>query len=83
MVLLVPLEQWVFMEREVHLDCLALRVTVVQLAVEEILDRLVKRENVALKDRKEQLVWLDFQLRKEKEEMLDFVENKAQLVKRV
>lgn len=73
---------WDFMEKEVHLVCLVQRVIMGQLDAEEILDRLDLQENVVYKDNRVQLVWLDFQLRKEKEERVDLVEKQVQLEKK-
>ena len=64
------------------LDCLALRVILDQEAAEETQDRLDWLENVDLKVLKDPLVWLDCQLRREREEMADPVVNKDPLVKR-
>jgi len=74
---LAHLEQWDFMEKEVHLVFPDRRVTAVQVDAEEIQDLLDKRENVVHKEHRVQSVWLDFQLRKEKGEMLDLVERQV------
>jgi len=71
------LVQWDFMEKEVHLVCLVQRVIMAQLDAEEIQDRLDLQENVVHKDNRDRLVWLDFQLKKEKEERVDLVEKQV------
>merc|ERR1719228_1553009 len=53
-----------------------------QLDAEEIQDRLDLPENAVHKDNRVQLVWLDCQLRKEKEERVDLVENQVQSEKK-
>ena len=45
-------------------------------------ERRVRPENAVHKDNRVQLVWLDCQLRKEKEERVDLVENQVQLEKK-